>query len=544
MNPEKRKNPRKKPVYPTCKADEELRVLIRARQAVIYVVSWEEDRVISSLSRISDDEKINFAGMQVWDVARGLRDATGNVIESAEGITSANQILRHIQGIAEETASLSQAKKQRGPIFVLCDLARHMDPQSERRLRILSKILRGTSLSIVIISPELTLPPTLAKSMTVVDYPLPGAEHIGLLVDTALDHCVSRSRLDEETAAATPRESVVSSLLGLTHVEAEDALALSVVRHNEVRVPALLDTKRQIIRKGEVLDYIFPDTTMSGVGGLAGVKEFVRLRKAAFSEKAREYGLDLPRGVFLLGVQGAGKSLCAKAIAHELGFPLLKLDAGRLFGSLMGESESKAREALRVAESVAPCVLFIDEMDKAISGGNSVSTDSGTTKRVVATILDWMMEKTSPVFVVGAANSISGCPAAIFRKGRFDEIFFVDLPQASEREDIFRIHIRKRGRDPGDYDVRRLVAATDRFSGAEVEGAIVDAMGAAFCEDREFDTDDVLRSIANTRPLAAVAKEEVDAIRDHARERGMKKAGDPYYKRVLEDEERSRFDEI
>jgi AAA+ superfamily predicted ATPase len=541
---------KKKEEYPPCDADQEIEHLIRAKYSVIYVVSWEEQRVIDSLSRICDGEKVKLQGVQVWDSARGLVEADGTAAKAGAGVKTPEGVLDHIAQLANDSsakgAAKGQSKVSRGPLFVLCDFFRYLSPQGltpelERQLRSLADQLRRTSIHIVIVSPQLELPTALTKSVAVIDYPLPAKEQLGVLYDNVRSTLVRRKRISAKESGA-PREHVVRALMGLTIEEAEDALAKSVIVKDGFDVPTLLDLKRQVIRKGELLDYIWPDENMDAVGGLIGVKEYIELRKASFDDEARAYGLKFPRGVFFLGVQGAGKSLCAKAIARALEFPLLKLDAGRLFGELMGQSENQTRMALRLAESIAPCVLFIDEIDKALSGGEGVSTDSGTTKRVIAMILDWMMEREAPVYVVACANSRNGLPAAMLRKGRFDEMFFVDLPNPDERMAIFRIHIAKRNRDPSKYGLEDCVAKSDLFSGAEIEAAIEDAMAAAYSDGgREFNTEDLLKSMKNTKPLAETAKEDIDAIQDFAQDR-LRPASRPYYQDDDDDEE-SRFDD-
>jgi len=247
------------------------------------------------------------------------------------------------------------------------------------------------------------------------------------------------------------------------------------------------------------------------------LKEWLRKRRAALSQEARAFGLPAPKGVLLLGVQGTGKSLSAKAIANLWNLPMLRLDVGRVFGSLVGASEANMRAAIRTAEAVAPCILWIDELEKGFAGvqGSGVS-DSGTTARVFATFLTWMQDKRAPVFVVATANDVSQLPPELLRKGRFDEIFFIDLPTAAEREQIFAIHLRKRGRDPQQYDLRRLAAATESFSGAEIEQVVVAGLFTAFDAGRELTTDDMLEEASHTVPLAVMMREEIEELRTWA----------------------------
>jgi SpoVK/Ycf46/Vps4 family AAA+-type ATPase len=249
------------------------------------------------------------------------------------------------------------------------------------------------------------------------------------------------------------------------------------------------------------------------------LKEWLRKRRAALSQEARAFGLPAPKGVLLLGVQGTGKSLSAKAIANLWNLPMLRLDVGRIFGSLVGASEANMRAAIRTAEAVAPCILWIDELEKGFAGvqGSGVS-DSGTTARVFATFLTWMQDKRAPVFVVATANDVSQLPPELLRKGRFDEVFFLDLPTFEERKEIFAVHLRKRGRIPSDYDLDALARKSQGYVGAEIEQAIIDAMYLGFSEGREFTTDDILQSLKRQVPLSVAQREVIESLRQWLRE--------------------------
>jgi SpoVK/Ycf46/Vps4 family AAA+-type ATPase len=276
------------------------------------------------------------------------------------------------------------------------------------------------------------------------------------------------------------------------------------------------DEKKQIIRESEALEFFSVTEQMENVGGLKVLKDWLRLRERAFSNRAREYGLPMPKGIALLGIPGTGKSLTAKMIGGLWHLPLLRLDVGALFGSLVGESEERTRRALHLAETIAPCVLWIDEMEKALAHGG---LDSGTSTRVFGSILTWMQEKKSPVFVVATANDISAMPPELLRKGRFDEIFFLDLPTLNERREIFIVHLKKRRRVPEDYDLDRLARASEGFVGAEIEQAVIDAMYIGFNdEEREFTTDDILVSISRQVPLSVSQREVIGYLREWLRE--------------------------
>jgi hypothetical protein len=518
--------------YPSCEADKEIQTLLLANYSIIYIVSYEENRVIKALQKAIEHPNL-CTTMQIWDSARGLLSPIKNdemaVIEASMDSNRPEWILDYILTQAKDKkrkGKQDQAKISRGPVFVLCDFFRYLNEDSgnlaiERKLRVLGDVLHRVNMHIVVISPELQLPLALKKCVSVIDYPLPGKPQMTTLVDHVKGRRVERKKISEEEASKIDPEKYAQALLGLTIGEAEDALARSIALKDTFDVPTLLELKKQVIRKGQLLEYVPTEEGMDSVGGLLGVKEFIRMRKSAFSEAARKYGLAMPKGLFLLGVQGAGKSLCAKAIANEMQVPLLKMDMGRLLGMYVGDSEHNTRRAIQLAESIAPCVLLIDEFDKAVAH---------VAKRVVGQLLDWLNDKTAPVFVVAAANSIANMPSALIRKGRFDECFFVDLPTKEERIQIFSIHIKKRGRDPSKYDLDKLAMATDKFSGAEIEATIVDSMSAAFADkEREFTTEDIIRSVQNTKPLAVIAKEELDLLIDFASNR-MRPANAPYYR--------------
>ena len=283
-------------------------------------------------------------------------------------------------------------------------------------------------------------------------------------------------------------------------------------------VELVLQERRQTIRQTEILDFIPATEQISDIGGLDHFKELQLRRGGAFSEKARQYGLPHPKGLLLVGIQGTGKSLTAKAIAHHWHLPLLRLDVGRLFGGLVGESESRTRQTIQLAEALAPCVLWIDEIDKAFAGLGGKG-DAGTSSRVFGTFITWMAEKSTPVFVVATANDIQSLPPELLRKGRFDEIFFVDLPTLEERTDIFNIHLRRRRPELSRFDTDQLAKMADGFSGAEIEQALIAAMYDAFSQDREFTQLDIIAALKSTMPLSKTMTEQVTALRDWARQR-------------------------
>ncbi|HEY9834819.1 MAG TPA: AAA family ATPase, partial [Stenomitos sp.] len=306
---------------------------------------------------------------------------------------------------------------------------------------------------------------------------------------------------------------------GLSLERIRRVLARAIAFHGEIQpedVELILEEKRQSIRQTQILEFYPTTEKISDIGGLDNLKDWLLRRGGAFTERARQYGLPHPRGLLLVGIQGTGKSLTAKAIAHHWHLPLLRLDVGRLFGGLVGESESRTRQMIQLAEALAPCILWIDEIDKAFSGIDSKG-DAGTTSRVFGTFINWLAEKKTPVFVVATANNIQALPPEMLRKGRFDEIFFVGLPSQEERRAIFELHLsRLRPHNLKNYDLDRLAYETPDFSGAEIEQTLIEAMHIGFSQNRDFTTDDILESASQIIPLARTAQEQIQFLQNWA----------------------------
>jgi SpoVK/Ycf46/Vps4 family AAA+-type ATPase len=380
--------------------------------------------------------------------------------------------------------------------------------------------MQNTYKTVIIVSPTFELPPELEKDLTVIDFDLPGindfAGLLGRIIDEVKDNPKLNVKMDPKT-----RERIVHALLGLTLTEAENVLAKTLVEQRSLSdksLSVILNEKKQIIRKSGLLEFYEAEGDLGTVGGLESLKNWLLKRSAGFSEQARQFGLPAPKGVLLLGVQGCGKSLMAKTISKTWQLPLLRFDVGKVFGSLVGSSEQNIRRAIKVAESVSPTVFWVDEIDKAFRGsrGSGDSTDSGTSARVFATFLTWLSEKNTPVFVVATANDVTMLPPELLRKGRFDEIFFVDLPELAERKAIFEIHLKKRKIDPALFDINALASAATGYSGAEIEEAIISAMFDMFYEKQNMTTERLLESIRQTVPLSKTMSEDIDALRKWA----------------------------
>ncbi len=486
-------------------ATQELEVLIRAKYPILTIVSWEERRVEEALAGVC---KTLNRTLHTWTVTQGLKPPI------AQARSNTDERLR-LPAELEALAQVHEAPEY--TVFLLKDFHPYMkDYRVVRLLRDLAIRLRGRAQTLVLIGPTLTLPTDLEKDVTVVDFALPGPEDIKSTLERVIDAVKDNPNVDI-TLEPAMRERIIKSAQGLTQDEIESVFARSLVEKKRFDVDTVLEEKKQIIRKSGLLEYYAADSKIKDVGGLELLKSWLDKRTKSFTDKARDFGIPAPKGILLLGVQGCGKSLVAKAVAAQWNLPLLKLDVGRIFGSLVGQSEDNIRKAIAVAESVAPCVLWADELEKGFAGvGGSGVSDSGTTARVFATFLTWMSEKTSPVFLIATANDVSTLPPEMLRKGRFDEIFFVDLPDGPEREQIFAIHLSKRNRDPKNYTLSSLSKATDGFSGAEIEQVIVGALYNAFDAGRELTQKDLITEAKAVVPLSVMMREEIDELRTWA----------------------------
>ncbi len=484
----------------------EVETLIRARYPIIYVLTWEESRIEKDLLEVSEHLK---KGLFSWAITTGFRQLPDG---KPDGGTT--DPLRALNYVLES--------KDNG-LFLLRDFDPYMkDPTVVRKLRDLARELKTSYRTLMIVSPVLNIPDHLEKDISVLDYQLPERDEIRTLLDRIINQVSNNPRISV-SLKDDDKELLVNAALGLTASEAENVFAKAIVSDGGLTVAdvdIILSEKRQIIRKSGILEFYPAEEDIGDVGGLELLKDWLRKRGKAFSPKAREFGLPHPKGGLLLGVQGCGKSLCAKAVSSLWKLPLLRLDIGSLFSGIVGSSEENMRRAIRLAESVAPCILWLDELEKSFSGVRSSDvSDGGTTSRVFGSFIQWMQEKTDPVFVIATANDVSALPPELLRKGRFDEIFFVDLPTEDERAEIFNIHLTKRNREPAQFDLVALSQEADGFSGAEIEQVVVSALYDAFDEDREITQEDLLSNITGTVPLSTTMKERLQGLRDWARTR-------------------------
>ena len=490
---------------------EEMEVLIKARYPLLYVVSWEEGRVMAELTAIAQR-----LGKRVyeWSVNNGItryRAALDRQPEGRKGTKDPILALKEVLTFTEPS------------IFAFKDFHAYMkETQVVRGLRDVVRTLRNSYSSVVVVSPVVEVPPELEKELTLIDFPLPTKEDLAALLLQIKTELAGNPSYQIDLSPAT-EEKLIEAAIGLTLSEAENVFAKTLVvtqRLTEDQVPLIYSEKKQIIRKSGLLEYVDGVETIEGVGGMQRLKGWLAKRRLAFSREAREFGLPVPKGVLFLGVQGCGKSLCAKAVSSLWQLPLLRLDMGRIFSSYVGTSEENVRRAIRVGESVSPAILWIDEIDKGFSGAQSSAfSDSGTTARVFGTILTWLQEKQAPVFVIATANNVEILPPELLRKGRFDEIFFVDLPAEAERREIFSIHLAKRNRPPQRFDLAQLAGASKGFSGSEIEQCVVSAMYDAFEQKNDVDTEAILKAIGETYPISVTMREQIERRRQWARGR-------------------------
>ncbi len=476
-----------------------IELLIKSGYPVIYLITWEEDRVMYMCSAIAEEMK---KSLYLWTVTDGM--ICGNkVMASGKRPYSALELIE---------------SKDSG-IFILRDFHHYIDDHMiKRKLRDLVISFRNTSRTIIITSPVMKIPVELEKDITVIDYKLPSLSEMDSIFSIVTDNFSSQG-INISIDTAEEREEIVKSLLGFTRREAEQILAKVAVMKGTIgteHIELILKEKEQIIRKAGFLEFYPYVEHFSHIGGLNNLKKWLNKRALAFTQKARGFGLPEPKGILLTGLPGCGKSLCAKAIAGQWKKPLLHFDLGRVLGGLVGESERNMRKALKIAESVAPAILWIDEIEKAFSGVLD-GGDSGVTSRLLGTLLTWMEEHESPVFIVATANNINILPEELIR--RFDEVFFVDLPYQREREEIFRIHLSKRNRDTRDFNMELLAQKSEGFSGSEIEQVIVSSIFDTLSDDVDFNSDLILKNIKETFPLSVSMKERLDLLRKTGKER-------------------------
>lgn len=501
--------------------------LFKARFPYVYIPSWEEARVCALISEIAKDKSIIKIERKiyVWTQTDGMKDEDNKKI-----ISDTNQPLKALEYIE---------KNDESAIYIFKDLhnffgANNRPPDFAviRKMRDLIPHLREGSFreNVVLIAPELIIPSDMQKEISVFDFPLPGVCEIKETLDQMItENGVGNDLSDED------KDKIAKAALGLTVQESENAFSRAIVKNkglNMKAVSVIFDEKNQVIKKTGILEFIKSDLEINDIGGLENLKNWILKRNNSWSDMAKRYNIPAPKGVLITGVPGCGKSLTAKATSAIWNLPLLKLDMGKIFSGIVGSSEENMRRAIATAEAVSPSILWVDEIEKGL-GGTGSNGDSGTSTRVFGTFLTWMQEKTAPVFVIATANDISSLPPELMRKGRFDEIFFVDLPTYEERVKIFEVHLKKRlkGLDVAENIplnkefFGRLSTMSEGFVGAEIEQVVISALYEAFFNQRDLREDDLFTAIKGTVPLSVTQREQILRLREWANVRAVSATG-------------------
>ena len=485
----------------------ELALLINSDYPIICLETWEDARAAEVVELVAEDLRIP---LFVWTVTSGLARAHGAAIYNTQ---EPAQVLAAISNITGDA------------LFLLKDFHKYLDQDViVRKLRDLTQEFRRARRSIIISSPALSIPVELEKDVVRHTLGLPSEVELTELMTATTHELMLRFPIKNSLSLAdTP--ALVRSLRGLTLEEARRILSESILRTSRLdagTIDLVHEAKSKLIKDQGVIEFLEADNGLGAIGGLARLKAWLESRRAALSPEAIRYGLEPPKGILIFGVQGCGKSLCAKAVAREWTMPLLKFDTSRLLDKYIGESEKNLRKSLQVAEAVAPAVLWIDEIEKMFPQASLTSdADGGLSMRLFGAFLTWLQEKKSPVFIVATSNDISALPPEFVRKGRFDELFFVDLPGPEERKVIFSIHLAHRHQDPSKFNLDKLAAASEGFSGAEIEQAVITSLYAAFNQKGLLSTEIILKEIGSTYPLSTTMHERIESLREWACQRAV-----------------------
>ena len=486
--------------------EKELFNLVKADVKLIQIVSYETLRFHGMLIHVSEEAGRDF---YVWNRTEGIKKWVGGETGFEEEDFDAEN----------PDSAIEFYNKQDNLILLLEDFYPDLSDDKPRMIRTFRNIAmqEGSNKTLVFSQPFLQLPKELEKDVHIFELPYPDFEDLKAIYKKV---CAKYNITNND-----PDHELIEAALGLTIMEAEKAFSLAYVENRKLtgaEVPLVIREKENVIKKSGFLEYYHPKETMSDVGGLENLKEWLVKRGRGFDKYAKDFGLTYPKGIMLLGIPGTGKSLTAKAVGNLWHFPLLRLDMGKIFGGIVGDPENNIREALKIAEAIAPSILWIDEIEKGMSGiSSSGSTDGGTTARVLGTFLTWMQEKTKPVFVVATANDISQLPPELLRKGRVDEIFFVDLPTENERKEILKIHLERKKRNSKSFDIEKLAKESKGFSGAELEEVVKEALFQAYDEEKEITDEHISAAIKKTYPLSCTMHETINKMREWAKSRAV-----------------------
>jgi SpoVK/Ycf46/Vps4 family AAA+-type ATPase len=537
-----------------------LKILINSSTPIIVMETAEETHAVGMVRAACSE--LNMATFE-WSIADGLVRSGSNAPADARKIpvpTGATQTRTSLSPSAGEADRLARAmlashgadtSSDRGApssiyntrepvqalanmesttleaVFILKDFHRHMDdPVVIRRLRDVGQKFSANRRTVVITAPEIMVPRELATLVEYFNLPLPDRDRMHDIIHETFARLSKTYTLKLQLDAAGV-DAVAANLRGLTEEEAERATSQALVSRYALcpeTVTDVLEAKKQLLRHSGMLEFIDASDNMANVGGLENLKHWLGQRRGAWEDSAREFGLEPPHGVIILGVQGCGKSLCARAVAGEWKLPLVKFDTAAVYDKYIGETEKRIRKVFQVAEGLAPCVLWIDELEKVFagSGPDSASADAGVSSRLLASFLSWMQDRKAPVFVAATCNNVTVLPPELIRKGRFDELFFVDLPNQAERKQIFAIQLAKRKRNVLDFDLDQVATAAQAYSGAEIDAAVQTALYAAYSEKALLTTQSLLDALAQTVPLSTTRAEEIQALRAWARTRAVR----------------------
>ncbi|MHA1766541.1 MAG: AAA family ATPase [Promethearchaeota archaeon] len=485
----------------------ELKTIIKAGAPLIEVISYEIQRVHGIINSIA--KELNREWYR-WSQIKGLEKWNRDDNDFQE----INSDIKQPDAILDTFNEFNKPS-----ILILEDFHPFMNSENHseivRRLREISFIKKEFKKTLILAQPIKVIPIELIKELPIVEIELPDRVVLKIIFDDVVkSYNLEPSEVEES-------DKLIDAALGLTTMEARLAFSKAIVdsgKLTEESIQYIIKEKENIIKKKELLEYFHPENNLDTVGGLDILKDWLKRRGKAFGRGAKDFGLDTPRGVLLLGVPGCGKSLCAKAIANVWNFPLLRFDLGKVYAGVVGQTEQNIRNALDIAKALAPCILWIDEIEKGLSGVQSSNqTDSGVSARVFGTFLTWMQEKTEPVFVVATANDISQLPPELLRKGRFDEIFFVDLPSQEEREEIFKIHLKKKKRNPENFQIKKLAQKTKGFTGAEIEEVIKEGLFRAFDKNEDLKDNHIISAIEETNPLSKTMGKIIAELRKWAK---------------------------
>lgn len=527
-----------------------LKILINSSTPMVVMETVEERRAISLVRSACSDLQL---AMFEWTIADGLTRSGGgappttpstiqarvdqqmsnwghpsaspaNEAPAAGAKTAVYNSREPVQALANMESMALEA------VFVLKDFHRHMnDPVVVRRLRDVGQKFSANRRTLVLTAPSIEMPAELVSLVEYLGLQLPDTSRLRQIIEETFKR-LSKTYTLQLKADAAAVDAMAANLRGLTEEEAERAVSQALVARYSLgpeMITDILQAKKELLRRSGMLEFVDASENLGDVGGLENLKYWLAQRRGAWGEGAQSFGLEPPKGVIILGVQGCGKSMCARAIAGEWKLPLVKFDSAAIFDKYIGETEKRIRKVFEVAQGLAPCVLWIDELEKVFagSGPDSASVDAGVSSRLLASFLGWMQERKAPVFVAATCNNVTALPPELIRKGRFDELFFVDLPEEGEREQIIAIHLRRKKRNPAEFDLPAIAAAANGFSGAEIEAAVQTALYAAYSGKQQLTTRHLVEALQATVPLSTTRAEEVEALRRWAKARAVPASG-------------------